>query len=347
MIGGAVITVSNILMLLTIVFATAGVFVNGFTDAPNAIACAVSTGSLSKKSAVRLAAFFDMLGIITVSVIGARVANTITTLANFDYHDHRMSAAAFISAIMGVVVWSVVAWRFAIPTSESHALIAGISGAAIALNGLGGINTQSSVKVGIGLVISTVAGFAFGFLSLKIGKRIKFKDSKKEDRIYRRGQRISAAAMSFFHGAQDGQKFASVFVIGMFLSKSIPVPSSIKLTDYIWVLLICGVVLAAGVSLGGFRIIDTIGNKMIKLDIKQGFYSDLSGSICLFAATVAGIPLSTTHTKVMAIMGVGAASDNGKIDKGVAVRLCITWILTFPVCAAIGFLLTKLFGMLI
>ncbi len=333
---------SQFLVILTAIFATAGIFVNGFTDAPNAIACAVSTKVLSKKAAVRVAAAFDMLGILTVSLIGAKVANTITSLANFSHADSNMSAVAFISALMSIVIWSTTALKFAIPTSESHALISGLSGAAIALNGISGVNPESLLKVGIGLVISTIAGFLFGYLFFKFSSILKFKSSKKEDRIYRRGQQVGAAVMSFFHGAQDGQKFVSVFVIGIFLAKSQVVPGSIVLTDHIGILLLCGVVLALGVSAGGFRIIDTIGNKMVNLNTRQGFYSDMSGAVCLFAATVAGIPVSTTHTKVMTIMGVGAAGSGG-INKKVALKLAATWIITFPACAALGFVLTKLF----
>ena len=167
------------------------------------------------------------------------------------------------------------------------------------------------------------------------------RDRRKTNHFFGGAQIAGGAAMAFMHGAQDGQKFMGVFMLGIFLAQgnvgeghfSIPV----------WLMVLCSIVMALGTSIGGYRIIKAVGMDMVKLEKYQGFAADLAGAFCLFLSSIAGIPVSTTHTKTTAIMGVGAAKRISCVDWGVVKEMVLTWVLTFPGCGIIGFFMAKLF----
>ena len=335
--------VSNPMLILTVLLTLGVIFVNGWTDAPNAIATCVSTLSMGPRAAILMAAGCNFLGVLVMTLINASVAQTIYNMVDFRGNSHEASVA-LCAALFAIVLWAVAAWYFGIPTSESHALIAGLSGAAIALHGgLGGINGAEWVKVLYGLALSTFLGFAFGWAAAKLTALLcRGMARRKTQRFYRGAQIGGAAAMAFMHGAQDGQKFMGVFMLGVFLASGNG--DAAQFTLPLWLMILCSLVMAVGTSVGGYRIIKAVGMDMVKLEKYQGFAADLAASACLLVSFfTGGIPVSTTHTKTTAIMGVGAAKRLSAVKWSVVKEMVLTWVLTFPGCGLIGFLMAWLF----
>lgn len=293
---------SNSALLVTVFLTLAVIFVNGWTDAPNAIATAIATRSISPRAAILLAAFFDFLGILVMTTINKTVAETVFNMVDFGDNSHD-ALVALCAAMVAIVVWAVAAWAFGIPTSESHALIAGLSGAAIAMHGgLEGINGDQWVKVVYGLVLSTFLGFFMGWTVVRIIEFLFRRANRRNTAGLFQGTQIGGAcAMAFMHGAQDGQKFMSVFLLGIALSNGQSGASSFTIP--FWLILLCSLVMGLGTSIGGYRIIKAVGMDMVKLEKYQGCAADLAGAGCLLISSLSGIPVSTTHTKTTAVRG--------------------------------------------
>ena len=240
-------------------------------------------------------------------------------------------------------MYSVGASYFGIPTSESHSLIAGLTGAAIAIqNGLGGVNANEWVKVLYGLVMSLALGFASGWVICKLLTILcAGLDRRKANGFFRVAQIFGAAAMSFMHGAQDGQKFIGVLFLGVAFCNGMSSVSGVVIP--IWLMVLCSTVMGLGTSVGGEKIIKSVGMDMVRLEKYQGFSADLSAAFCLLLSSLFGIPVSTTHTKTSAIMGVGAVKRLSAINFGVVKDMVLTWVFTFPGCGLISFLMAKLF----
>jgi PiT family inorganic phosphate transporter len=334
-------SISNMPLLITVVLTLAVILVNGWTDAPNAIATCVSTRSIGPKAAIIMAAIFNFLGVLFMTMINSKVAETISKMVNFG--DNTQNALiSLCAALFAIVVWATVAWAFGIPTSESHALIAGVTGAAIAVQGGAGINGSEWIKVIYGLVMSTGIGFFLGFgLTKLIGKMCKNMDKRKTDPFFKKAQIGGGAAMAFMHGAQDGQKFMGIFLLGVFLAKGQTSTTNFEIP--IWLMILCSLVMAFGTSIGGYRIIKTVGMGMVRLSKYQGFAADAAGAISILAASLFGIPVSTTHTKTTAIMGVGAAKRISSVNWSIVKEMVYAWVLTFPGCGLLGFLMAYLF----
>ena len=333
---------SNPILLVAVILTSAVILINGWTDAPNAIATCVSTGAISPKKAIIMAAIFNFLGVLFMPLISNKVVATITKMVDFGGNSED-AIVALCAGLVGIVVWATAAWYFGIPTSESHALIAGISGAAIALlGGLAGINGNEWVKVLYGIVLSTVLGFGVGYVVVK-AIEIFFRklNRRKANRFFEKAQVAGGASMAFMHGAQDGQKFMGVFILAVYLTKGSEVPANFEIP--IWLMIFCSVIMGLGTSIGGYRIIKTVGMDMVKLEKYQGFATDISAAGCLFLSSMLGIPVSTTHMKTTAIMGVGTAKRASSVNWGVVKEMVLTWILTFPGCGIIGFIMAKLF----
>lgn len=321
-------------LLLIVTVLTAGVvLVNGWTDAPNAIATCVSTRAVSPRSAVLMASVYNCAGVLCATAVNASVAFTVRGMVDLG-DSPRIATAALCAALCGVIVWAVAAWCFGIPTSESHALIAGLSGAALAIRG-GGICYSEWGKVLYGLVISVlgsaVAGVVFTRLTERLCRRC---ERLKAQRFFKNAQVAAAALTAFMHGAQDGQKFIGILLLGLgHDGKNIP----------LWLPLLCSLVLSLGTSLGGYRIIKAVGMDMVTLTPHQGFCADISASVCLFGCTLFGIPVSTTHTKTAAVMGCGASRRLSAVRFSVVRDILLTWVLTFPACGLIGYFTARLF----
>ena len=327
--------------LVTALLTLCVIFVNGWTDAPNAIATCVATRAMRAKTAILMAAVMNFAGVLGMTALNARVAMTIYNMVDFGGNTADASVA-LCSALVAIVVWAVAAWKFGIPTSESHALIAGLSGAAIALhNGVDGIRFSEWVKVLYGLLLSTVLGFAFGFVTVRLIERIfRNADRTKANPKFRRAQCFGGAAMAFMHGAQDGQKFIGVFLLGLFLVQGQGDASSFAIP--VWLMLVCSGVMALGTSVGGYKIIKSVGFGMVRLEAYQGFSADIAAALCLLLSSLTGVPVSTTHTKTTAIMGVGASKRLSAVNWSVVREMVLTWLLTFPGCGLLGYLVAKL-----
>ncbi len=333
---------TNPMLLITTVLTLAVILVNGWTDAPNAIATCVSTRSITVKSAIIMAAIFNFLGVFIMTVVNANVAMTIYNMVDFGGNSVE-ALVALCAALFAIVIWATAAWWFGIPTSESHALIAGISGAAISLhNGLSGINASEWIKVLYGLVLSTFLGFVLGWTVVKLtGFFCRGLSRRETSRFFQKAQIGSGAAMAFMHGAQDGQKFMGVFMLGIFLANGQSDVTNFQIP--IWMMILCSLVMAVGTSIGGYKIIKSVGMDMVKLEKYQGFSADAAAATCLLISSVTGIPVSTTHTKTTAIMGVGAAKRISSVNWSLVNDMVLTWVLTFPGCGLIGYLMAKLF----
>ena len=330
-------------MLLIASCLTLGVIlVNGWTDAPNAIATCVATRAISAKKAILMAAVFNFLGVFVMTAVNASVAMTIYNIADFGGNAQH-SLIALCAAMTAIVLWATAAWFFGIPTSESHALIAGISGAAVAIHGsFSGINGGEWVKVLYGIVLSTVLGFILGFLSAKLTVFL-FRNQNRltAGRFFSGAQIAGGAAMAFMHGAQDGQKFMAIFLLGAAFAGG-----QSDLTTFtvpLWLMILCSAVMGLGTSIGGTKIIKSVGRNMVRLKPYQGFAADVAATLCLLLSSLTGIPVSTTHTKTTAIMGVGAARSVKNVNWGIVKDLVLTWVCTFPGCGLLGYALAKLF----
>jgi len=332
----------NIALIVTIILVMGVIFVNGWTDAPNAIATAVSTRVLRPNVAIGMAVVMNFLGALVMTMFNAQVAETISNIVSFDGSGNT-SQVALAAALFAIVTWSVAAWWFGIPTSESHALIAGLTGAAIALGGLDAVNATEWWKVLIGLFVSTVFGLGGGYLITKLIIFL-FQGVNRilANKIFTIGQAFSAMAMAFLHGAQDGQKFMGVFMLTLYYNNLVGKNGN-SFDIPIWVMILCSVTMGIGTSVGGMRIIKSVGMDMVKLEKYQGFSADLGAAITLFFSSLFGIPVSTTHTKTTAIMGAGAAKRPSSVDWSIVLNMVWAWVLTFPGCGLIAYLMAKLF----
>ena len=329
---------SNPLLAVTVILTIGVILVNGWTDAPNAIATAISTRAISVRGAIILASVMNFLGVFVMTMISATVAETIFNMVDFggDAHD---SIVALCAAMVAIVVWASGASYFGIPTSESHALIA--------LSEV--IGLQAAFQVSRGRMgesptdcFSSVLGFIFGYMTTKLIERICCRGHRRHLASgFRKAQIGAAAGMAFMHGAQDGQKFMAVFMLGIMLNKGQAVAGAFEVP--IWMMLLSSLVMAIGTSIGGYRIIKAVGMDMVKLEPYQGFAADLGASASLLLAQVFGLPVSTTHTKTVAIVGVGASGRLSNVKWGIVGEMVVSWVLTFPCCGLIGYGMTKLF----
>jgi inorganic phosphate transporter, PiT family len=318
----------NVFLIATLILVLGAEFVNGWTDAPNAIATVISTRVLTPGKAVIMAAILNLGGAI---VTGTAVAATIGKgIVSPDIIGLPVVAAAMLT----IITWSTVTWRFGIPTSESHELVAGLTGAGLAMAGTSVLEWSGWQKVLIGLGFSTLLGFTLSVILMTllywILRRVR---PATVNKYFSKLQIVSAAFMAFSHGSNDGQKFMGVFALvlvigGVTTQFSIP----------IWVMLICGAVMALGTATGGWRIIKTMGFKLTRLEPVQGFAAETASATSIMLASQFGIPLSTTHTINVAIMGVGSTRRFSAVRWGVAGNIILAWILTFPVCGILGYL---------
>ena len=316
--------------------------VNGWTAAPNAIATCVVTRCMPVRAAIVMAAIFNFLGASVMTLLSPRVAQTITHMVDFG-NDPAQATLALSAAMLAVVVWALIAFAFGIPTSESHSLIAGLTGSAIALQGgLGAVNGSEWGKVLLGIVISVTLGFGLGYLVCKI-VTILFRRAERQRTAstFRYAQIVGAAYSAFMHGAQDGQKFMGILILCLFMAQGRDIPTDLQPAP--WIMLLCAAIMALGTAIGGKKIIKSVGMDMVKLEKYQGFSADVAASSALLLCSLLSLPVSTTHAKTTAIMGVGAVKRLSAVNFSVVKDMCLAWVLTFPGCALVGFLMAKLF----
>lgn len=332
---------TNPFLAIVMVLVLGTIFVNGATDAANAIAEPVGTRAIGVNAAIVMSVCCNFLGLVVMTRLSTAVADTMSGMVDFGGDTHA-ALIALAAATVGIVAWASIAWVFGIPTSESHALIAGLTGAALAVHGgLGGVNMGEWVKVIYGLVLSTVLGFAAGWLIARLLQVFcKRADRRRADTFFAKMQVIGAAGAATMHGAQDGQKFMSTAMLAVLLSQGMGVEGA---TFPLWIEVLCAGTMAIGTAVGGKRIIKKVGMEMVQLEQYQGFAASLSATISLLLATLTGLPVSTTHTSSAAMMGAGAAKNVRSVNWGVAKEMVWAWVFTFPGCGLIGYVLARLF----
>lgn len=348
-----------LIICLLLVFGV--IFINGWTDAPNAIATCISTKSIKPKKAIIMAAVFNFLGVLTMYFLTTATADTISNMVDFG-DDYLMALNALSAGMVGVIFWGVLAWVFGIPSSESHALIAGITGAGIAAIVMGhGASIpfgwdSSWAKTIYGLIISCLFGFGVGFGVTKIIEAIFKKVNRNKARpFFRYAQIASGAGMAYVHGAQDGLKFIGVMFLALSLagnahnleyaaSTGIIVQTQFSGSADLWYLaLIVSLVMGLGTSIGGYRIIKKVGMGIANLEPYQGFATDFTSAIGILISTLFGIPVSTTQVKSVSILGVASTKGIKKVKWSIAKEMVLTWLFTFPGCGVVGFLMALLF----
>ena len=305
-------------------------FMNGFHDAANSIATVVSTRVLTPRMAVVWAAFFNF-----VAAFGFGVA-VATTIGRGIVQPEVIDNTVIFSGLTAAFLWDLITWHYALPSSSSHALIAGFAGAGVAKGGPGVLVVPGLVKVVVFIVVSPLVGFLLGALFMLVLLRLVYAASPAGvDRIFRRLQLVSAAAYSLGHGTNDAQKTMGIIAVLLFsagvLGERFYVP--------IWVVLICHAAIALGTLFGGWRIVRTMGMRLTALQPIGGFCAETAGAIALLGSASFGIPVSTTHTITGAIIGVGSMRRLSAVRWGLARNVVWAWVLTIPCTAAISALI--------
>jgi inorganic phosphate transporter, PiT family len=317
------LTIGLLVALFAVLYAE---FINGWTDAPNAIATVVSTGVMTPRDAVALAVILNFFGALAGTAVAATVGKGIV-------ESKFLTLPAITAAMTAIIVWGTFAAKVGMPISKSHALLAGLAGAGLAGGGFAALQSSGWAKVFIGMFCAIPFGF---FASIMLGKLIiRLAGQMRPGRAKRwfdRAQIASAGFMAFNHGLNDGQKFMGVFALTLFIGGA-----TSKFEIPIWVMIVCAATMGAGTAAGGWRIIKTLGHKMTRLVSWQGFAAEASASSTIFVASMFGIPLSTTHTITSCIVGVGASRRAGDVRWGVLGKILLAWVVTFPVCGAIAY----------
>jgi PiT family inorganic phosphate transporter len=315
------------LVLFIILVALVFDFINGFHDAANSIATVVSTRVLTPLQAVVWAAFFNF-----VAAFGFGV-NVARTVGKGVVDPSIVDPWVVLAGLIGAIVWDLITWYWGLPTSSSHALIGGFAGAAVVKAGFGSLVAEGLIKIGIFMIAAPLIGFGVGFLMMLLTINVfKNETPGRVDKIFRRGQLLSAAAYSLGHGTNDAQKTMGIIAVLLFntghLGPEFYVP--------FWVILAAHAALALGTMAGGWRIVKTMGMRITKLRPVGGFCAETAGAITLIGTAIAGIPVSTTQTISGAIMGVGALQRLSAVRWGVAGRILWAWLLTIPASAIIA-----------
>ena len=331
-------TANLTLVVAIIIVALIFDYINGFHDAANSIATVVSTRVLSPAIAVAWAAFFNFIAFI---VFGTRVAKTIGgDMVNIELIQQDIRLYVLLAGVLGAIIWNLITWYLGLPTSSSHALVGGYAGAAIAayggVNGL--LKPEGWIKTLSFIIVSPLIGMTVGFILMVALYWIFHKTSVwKVDKLFRRGQLLSAAAYSLGHGGNDAQKTMGMITAVLAAGGYLAMKPGGKLPDIpLWVVLTAHAAIGLGTLTGGWRIVKTMGSKITKLKPVGGFCAETAGAFTLFGATAAGIPVSTTHTITGAIVGVGSARRLSAVKWGVAGRIVWAWILTIPMAGLIA-----------
>ena len=314
-------------VLPVILLILAAEFVNGWTDAPNSIATVVSTRVLSPQRAVIMATLLNTAGAFSGTAVAATIGKGIVDASI-------INTTTVAAAMVGIVLWSSLAYYMGgLPTSESHALVAGLAGAGLATAGPSVLLWEGWSKVLIGLLFSTFLGFLGGLGIMLLLYRVFYRSRPGTVRIlFGRLQVLSAAFMAFSHGSNDGQKFIGVFTLALVLGGILP-----EFAVPVWVILLCAATMGIGTALGGWKIIRTMGIRLTKLEPIHGFSAETSAALVIEVASRFGIPLSTTHTIGTSIMGVGSIQRFSAVRWGVAGEIIMAWLLTFPACGLIAY----------
>jgi PiT family inorganic phosphate transporter len=310
-------------------------YINGFHDTANSIATVVSTGVLPAKYALVMSAVLNFAG----ALAGTSVA---TTIAKGLADSQHVVPAVIAAALMAAITWDLLTWWFGIPSSTSHTLLGGLTGAIVAHAGFKALHMQKLEEIGAFIIISPALGFFVGMvLILAILWIVRHFPGHKVNKVFRKAQLVSAAAMSFTHGQNDAQKAMGIICLALIAYKfHLPVDAKAKVIIPLWVKIGSASFMALGTATGGWKIIKTMGSKIVKLRPIHGFAAETAAAAVLFTTAHFGIPVSTTHSITGAIMGVGTSMNASAVRWGVAGNIVVAWVLTIPISAllAAGFL---------
>ncbi|WP_347490712.1 inorganic phosphate transporter [Desulfoscipio sp. XC116] len=315
------------LVFIVVIMALSFDFINGFHDTANAIATSVSTKALTPRMAIVLASSMNLVGALTFTgvakTIGGKIANP------FELEN---GLTIVIAALIAAIIWNLITWYYGVPSSSSHALIGSLAGSVITAAGLAGVNLEGFITIIQALILSPFAAFAIGYIIMSI-LRFIFKNANPHsvNRGFRTMQIITAAFQAFSHGTNDAQKSMGIITFALIaggLHQTMEIP--------FWVKISCALAMALGTSIGGWRIIRTVGTKIIKLQPISGFASDLTSATIIISATALGQPVSTTHVISSAIMGVGSAKSISSVKWGTAQRIVIAWLITLPITSILA-----------
>jgi inorganic phosphate transporter, PiT family len=321
----------SLILVLVLVFAVAFDYINGFHDTANAIATSVSTRALKPEQAILLSAIANFVGALSGTAVATTIGAGLIDEKAIGVHDPHLTYV--IAALIGAIAWNLLTWRLGIPSSSSHALIGGLLGAAFVAAGLGSIRFDGVFnKVIVPLVSSPILGLVLGFLLMVVllNVFVHANPRRLNDR-FRRLQVVSAAYMAFSHGSNDAQKTMGVITLALFSAGLLP-----EFRVPLWVIVVCAGAISLGTAAGGWRIIRTMGQRVVKLDPVHGFAAETTAATIIFGASHFGMPVSTTHVISSAIMGVGSTTRLSAVRWGVAGNIVMAWILTIPASAIVA-----------
>ncbi|WP_088809353.1 MULTISPECIES: inorganic phosphate transporter [Listeria] len=328
------------MLLITVVIVLAALafdLINGFHDTANAIATSVSTKALKPKHAIVLAAVMNFVGAISFTGVAKTITKDIVDPFSVPHGE-----IVILAALLAAIFWNLLTWYYGIPSSSSHALIGSIAGAAIASAGFSAIEYGGFSKILIGLIASPFLAFAVGYTLYTLFKIfLKNLNLAATNRRFRMIQVGTAALQSYTHGTNDAQKSMGIITMAL-IANGFQSDDEVQL----WVQVACAVAMAVGTSIGGWKIIKTVGGKIMKIKPVNGVAADLGSVIVIFGATFIHLPVSTTHVISSSILGVGTAHRVKGVKWDTAQRMIITWIITLPisaVIAALAFFILRLF----
>ena len=329
----------TLLLLAVIALAVLFDYINGFHDTANAIATSVSTRALRPDHAIVMSATANFVGALTGTAVAKTISSGLATTP-----DGAPGQTIVAAALIGAIIWNLVTWRLGIPSSSSHALIGGLLGAVIASVGASAIKIDGVLtKVVLPLVLSPVLGIIVGFgMMVLILNVFRHANPRRINDRFRRLQVVSAAFMAFSHGSNDAQKTMGIMTLALVASGVLPPLSPISL----WVILVAATAISLGTAAGGWRIIRTMGQKVVKLDPVHGFAAETTAASIIMTASQLGVPVSTTHVISSAIIGVGSSDRLSAVRWGVAGHIVVAWILTIPasgLAAALAYVLISPF----
>lgn len=324
-----------IIMLAVIVLALAFDFINGFHDTANAIATSVSTRALKPRTAIIMAALMNFLGALVFTGVAKTIGKDIADPTKLDN-----GLEILICALLAAIIWNLVTWWFGIPSSSSHALIGALAGAVYVGAGSDKVNWSGFINILEALILSPLIAFALGYIIMTLLKWIFASRSPHTvNKGFRTMQIVTAAIQSFTHGTNDAQKAMGIITFALVTAKYQSSMDHIPL----WVKISAATAMALGTSIGGWKIIKTMGTKIFKIEPINGFAADISSASVIFGATLISLPVSSTHAITSSILGVGSAKRFSAVKWGVAGTIIISWIITIPISAVLSGLLFTIF----
>ncbi|WP_128656697.1 inorganic phosphate transporter [Paenibacillus sp. 598K] len=322
-----------IIMCLVVFLALAFDFINGFHDTANAIATSVSTRALSPRVAILMAAIMNFVGALTFTGVAKTIGGSIADPTQLAHGEQIV-----IAALLAAIAWNLVTWWFGIPSSSSHALIGALAGAVIGAEGLAGINASGFTSIVQALVFSPLIAFTLGFILMSVLKKVFANRSPHQvNKGFRASQVVTAAFQAFTHGTNDAQKAMGIITFAL-------VAAQLQDTDdvQLWVKISAALAMALGTSIGGWKIIKTMGTKIFKIEPINGFAADMGSALVILTATLSHFPVSTTHTITSSLLGVGSAKRFSSVKWSMAGRIVMSWLITIPISALMAIIFFKL-----